>query len=245
MATATRDETQSVVELRPFRWTTSQYYAMEDMGWFRGTQVELLDGEVWERHPQGITEPRPFLWTVEQYEDMAEMGWFDEVRTELLDGEIIQMSPLGGRHSFIVNIIRMELERAFGPGYWARIQMALRFPSRRSEPEPDVAILAGSVFDYEYDNPGTAVLVVEVADTTLNTDRRRKAAIYAAAGIQEYWIANLRHDELEVYRGLVLDERGPRYSEKQILTRQDEISPLARPDIRIKVADLITEKRGM
>lgn len=245
MATATRELHESrQEEPQLFSWTKYQYHVMADLGWFQNARVELIEGEIWDKYPAPAAEPRPFMWTVERYEQMAEMGWFDDVRTELLEGEIIKMCPISSPHSAITTVIRMELERAFGAGYFARIQMPLRILALSSEPEPDVALVAGSALDYEDENPVTAVLVVEVADTTLGIDRIRKAAIYAAAEIPEYWIANLQQNQLEIFREPVYDERGPRYSSTQTLTRRHEIAPLAKPDARIKVADLITGSKG-
>lgn len=184
-------------------------------------------------------EPRPFHWTVEQYEQMAEMGWFNDIRTELLEGEIITMTPIGSRHATVTNVIRVELERAFGIGYFARVQMPLRMVPFASEPEPDIAIVAGSMLDYLHENPTTAELVVEVADATLATDRVRKAAMYAAAGVPEYWIANLQQNQLEVHRSPVYSARGSRYEDKRILMRNEEVSPFGASNVKIKIADLL------
>ena len=72
-----------------------------------------------------------------------------------------------------------------------RAQLPL-MPSPTSAPEPDVAVVAGQRTDYDHCHPTTALLLVEIADTSLPQDRLTKSRIYAAAGIPEYWIVNLR-----------------------------------------------------
>ena len=69
-----------------------------------------------------------------------------------------------------------------------------------SEPEPDVTIVAGAPLDYVHEHPTTPTLVVEVADSTLQLDRRLKASLYARARLPEYWIANLVDSVIEVHR---------------------------------------------
>src|SRR5581483_4899655 len=119
-------------------------------------------------------------------------------RVELVDGEIVVMSPQGTRHMAVVRLIARALEKAFGEGHDARTQGPLAV-GPFSEPEPDVAVVVGSPDDYLDEHPTTAILVVEVSDSSLMLDRR-KAGIYAQAKIREYWIANLVEGVLEVRR---------------------------------------------
>ncbi|MBI4572140.1 MAG: Uma2 family endonuclease [candidate division NC10 bacterium] len=91
------------------------------------------------------------------------------------------------------------LRKAFGEGTHVRIQLPLALdPS--SEPEPDVTVVRGSPRDYRDAHPSAALLVVEVADTTLSHDRDQKGSLYARAGVADYWIVNLVDQVLEVYR---------------------------------------------
>jgi len=107
-----------------------------------------------------------------------------------------------------------------------------------SEPEPDLAVVTGSPRDYVSAHPRTALLVVEVADTTLALDRQRKLPTYARAGIPEYWILNLVERFLEVHRHPVsLPDQPARYETIQRLTAADRIAPLARPEASISVGD--------
>ena len=98
-----------------------------------------------------------------------------------------------------------------------------------SEPEPDVAVLPPS--DYRDDHPKTAFLVIEVADSSLRYDRTEKAELYAAAGIEEYWIVNTRHGLIEVHTDIVDGV----YSRVTPYRRGQTISPRAFPDVAILV----------
>ncbi len=172
---------------------------------------------------------------------MAEMGLFRGKRVELIEGQVIVMSPMGSPHATAVALAAHRLEAAFGPGYFARWQMPF-VVSNTSEPEPDVALVQGSVRDYTNQHPTSAVLIVEVADTSLSYDRETKGSLYAKGGIQDYWIINLVDDQLEVYRNPVADPDalyGMRYASSQILREHDQIAPLALPRVHIFVADIL------
>ena len=113
---------------------------------------------------------------------------------------------------------------------------------RLSRPEPDVYVVPGSPRDYLDAAPGRPSLVVEVSDSRLAFDRGRKGAIYAHAGIQDYWIVNLVAAEVQVYRDpgrLPPPGRGRGYRSIETFRAPSVITPLALPDARIAVADLL------
>lgn len=170
-----------------------------------------------------------------QYEQMVDAGVFGpEDRLELLDGEIIDMAPQKSRHATAVRLLEEALRACFGPGYDIRSQLPLAL-DERSEPEPDIAVVPGRPRDYRDAHPSSALLIVEVADTTLAYDRIRKLAAYARAGIPEYWILDLDGESLEVCRQPLRDT----YGERRILRATDRIAPLAAPRGEITVADLL------
>ena len=96
-----------------------------------------------------------------------------------------------------------------------------------SEPEPDLAIVRRDPLNYVEGHPTSAVLLVEIAHSSLRHDRR-KAKTYAAAGIEEYWISDVVRGVLEVYREPV----DGNYRTRQVLHRGERIAPLVRPDVR-------------
>ena len=130
-------------------------------------------------------------WTRDEYDRMIATGIFHpEERLELLEGEIVHMTPQGSGHATAVRLVEDALRNLFNVGFDVRVQMPLALGTD-SEPEPDVAVVVGPPRDYRDEHPRVAILVVEVADSTLSLDRERKAALYARAGIQEYWLLNL------------------------------------------------------
>jgi Uma2 family endonuclease len=130
-------------------------------------------------------------WTAEQYEELGELGVIGpEERVELIDGEILEMSPQRDLHADGVMCAFRVLQRLFEPADHLRPQLPLR-PSQTSEPEPDIAVIAGSFEESTGVHPSTALLVVEVSDTTLRFDQEAKASLYAAAGVRNTgsWIS--------------------------------------------------------
>ncbi len=171
---------------------------------------------------------------------MAEAGLFDGKRVELIDGTILEMSPQRDRHAKGILLAQYALMDAFGPEFTVRVQLPLRVGDR-SEPEPDVAVVRGGVRSVDA-HPTTAVLVVEVSDTTLEHDRRTKAHLYASARVDEYWIVNLIDGRVEVQREPITDAAAPfghRYGRQDVAERDGMIAPVALPERSIAVADLL------
>lgn len=130
-----------------------------------------------------------------EYERMTDAGMFQGERLELLQGMIFRMSPQNARHAAAIERLTHLLTAALGHAARVRIQLPLAV-SDDSEPEPDVAVVP--IADYSRAHPQTALLVIEVADASLDRDRL-KAAMYAAAGVPEYWIVDLVNDTVEVH----------------------------------------------
>ena len=186
--------------------------------------------------PQRGAEPRPKRWTREEYYELARNGFFEGRRVFLLDGEIIEMAPQGNWHSLVLGKVEDALALVFPRGqYWTRVQRPINLPDG-SEPEPDISVVAGTPDDHPV-HPSTAVLVVEVADSSLPYDRK-KAAAYANAGVPEYWIVGIRAHAVEVYR----QPRGSEYGQVDTIRPGQIISPLTAPDAKIAVADLFPKQ---
>ncbi len=178
---------------------------------------------------------RPHRWTRAAYDRMIEAGVFQpEDRVQLIDGDIIEMSPQGSRHATAIRLVENALRSVFTEGYDVRSQLPLALDAF-SEPEPDVAVVPGGPRDYVEAHPERALLVVEVADTSLELDRGRKLAVYARAGIPEYWIVNLSEGTLEVYR----EPSGETYRAKSKLGPGEAVAPASRPEATVPVADLL------
>lgn len=179
-------------------------------------------------------------WTRREYDRMAEAGILGpDDRVQLIEGDIVTMTPQNSPHAAAIGKTQRVLERLFGTTVWVRVQMPL-VVDPDSEPEPDLVVVPGTPDDYRDAHPSSALLVVEVSDTTLALDRHRKRAVYARAGIQEYWIVNLADRCLEVYREPVASTDQPTsYRSTQKLNPSDSLTPLATPGTTVLVADLL------
>ncbi len=188
-----------------------------------------------------VIEPKPHLWSIGEYYQMAELGFFDGKRVELIEGEVIEMSAMGRPHVIALTRTADLLKSAFVPNWFVQTQAPLRF-GQRSEPEPDIAVVKGRLEDYPTDHPTSADLIVEISDRTLNYDRTRKASLYAKAGIQDYWVLNLKKNQLEIFRRPIPDSdarHGFSYGDQHIAVESESVSPLIEPNIVIAVTDML------
>nr|WP_309695972.1 Uma2 family endonuclease [Armatimonas sp.] len=184
---------------------------------------------------KSVRESRPLLrWNVEEYERLVALGVFSpEKRVELIEGEIVEAMPQKPAHRLTVSLILPIAMRWSGEGYHVLCQSPLRLGN--SVPEPDIAIVSGQPRDYATSHPTTAALVIEVSDTTLEYDQTIKAAIYASAGIEDYWIININERTVEIRR-----QPGPSgYRSLQTYSEVDTVAPLFNPTASIAVADLL------
>jgi Uma2 family endonuclease len=186
-------------------------------------------------------EAKTVRWTREQYYQLLDQGCFQGRRVELINGEIIETAAQFDLHLAAVNLTQDALRLAFGAGYWVRAQGSLDL-SPHGIPDPDVAVTLGSMRGAARTIMTSALLVVEVSDSTLAYDRVAKGSLYAAGNIADYWIVNLVQRQLEVHRNPVADPSklfGFGYSSRTILDPGDAIAPLAAPNAAVAVADLL------
>lgn len=181
--------------------------------------------------------PEVRRWTVRDYERAAEAGVFGpEERLELIEGEIYRMSPQNGPHAVACDLIEDALRDAFGQGYRVRGQKPLLIGGK-SVPEPDVYVIPGPIRNFVKQHPTTAVLVVEASVSTVTFDLVTKSALYAGAGIQEYWVVGIPERVLVVHREP--DPATQTYRSVVRLSDTDSVSPVASPAAVIPVADLL------
>jgi Uma2 family endonuclease len=181
-------------------------------------------------------------WTRAEYDRLIEIGVFQPGdRVELLGGELIVAEPQSEPHYAAIGLIQEALRAALGPGWVVRPQGPIALDDE-SEPEPDIAVVPGTWRDYGPDHPTRPVLVIEVAASSLYLDRKHKGSLYARAALIDYWILDLAHRRLEVYRDAAPDAAAPfgwRYASVQHLGVDATIAPLAAPDARVRVSDLL------
>ena len=186
------------------------------------------------------------LLTAAEFLQQAEDGFFDDHRVEWLNGEVVEVAAQSNRHAIGLSAVQYALGDIFPKSaYWIRLQNTLDLRPF-GIPDPDVAVVSGSFHDWQRNgqraNPTTAVLIVEVADTTLETDRIRKASLYAAAGIPEYWVLNLVDGQLELFRDPVADastEFGHSYATVTIVARSETVAPRHVPTANVSVEQLL------
>jgi Uma2 family endonuclease len=189
-----------------------------------------------------MSPERTRRWTRVEYDRLIDLGIFRPgEHLELLGGHLIVSEPQGSLHAAAVGLVEDALRACFGPGWAVRVQMPIALDDE-SEPEPDLAVVSGTHGDYAAAHPGRPHLLVEVAESSLADDRGTKGALYARAGISDYWILNLVDRVLEVCRNPVTAAAQPsgwRYRDVSILPPGASIAPLARPDASIEVGAML------
>jgi Uma2 family endonuclease len=181
-------------------------------------------------------------WTRVEYDRLVEKGVFGpKDRIELLGGLLVVREPQGGPHAMGIRMVEEALRDVFAPGWDVRGQLPVALDDD-SEPEPDISVVPGSFRDYPRDHPARAVLIVEVAESSLRLDRGEKGSLYARAGVPDYWIVNLVDHVLEVYRDPAADVGSPygwRYASVVTLRAGDRVRPLAAPHSPVPIVDLV------
>jgi len=181
--------------------------------------------------------PAETRYTSDRYFQLVDEGLLrPDDRVELLEGVIVAMAPQNPRHASAITRVQAALADAIGKRAVIRGQLPL-VASAYSVPEPDVAIIPGQSSGYDRAHPTTALLVVEVADSSVAQDRLTKSAIYAGAEIPEYWLVNLRDDCVEILRSP--DRQARRYSESRIARRGERLALVALPWASVTLDDLL------
>lgn len=180
--------------------------------------------------------PRRHRITVDDYHRMAEAGLFGpDERVELIDGEVFDMAPIGPGHNGTLNRLNRQLMQAVKSAAIVQIQGSIRL-GNDSEPQPDVAVLAPRADDYVHALPTAAdvLLVIEVSDKTLGTDLGTKLSLYARHGIREYWVADLPHLQLHVFRA----PREDRYTEQRSIAEPGRMAVPGLPGVEVDLSGL-------
>jgi Uma2 family endonuclease len=163
-------------------------------------------------------------FTVDEYHKLIEVGILTENdRLELIDGYLVEKMPHDPIHDGTLQKVNRRLLRLLPSGWEARVQMAVTLS--RSEPEPDLAIVRESPDSYMSNHPGGSDfgLVIEVSNTSLDSDRDDKIPMYARDGIPVYWIVNLVDRQVEVYEQPTGASPSPTYGSQKIYKSGDSI----------------------
>src|SRR6185295_15291225 len=176
-------------------------------------------------------------FNVDEYYRMAEVGLLSpDVRVEMIEGEIVEMSPIGSTHAGTVDRSSAFLNRKLGNTVIVRVQNPIRLDDF-SEPQPDLALLKPrkDFYSKSHPSPEDVLVVIEVADTSVDYDRNVKLPLYARAGIPEAWLMVLAKDVIEVYS----QPRNGKYQKVQRLKRGKNLVSPTMTGFSCRVEDLL------
>ncbi len=170
-------------------------------------------------------------FTVTDYMRLAESGILaEEERVELIRGEIVETPPISIAHVSIKMHLVALFTRTFAD--WALV--GINNPVQLDEfslPQPDVVLLRSreNYYSDRHPGPNDVMLVIEIADASIDYDRWVKAPLFGSSGVMEFWIINVPAQQIEVYR----DPRPNGYRTATIYASAEEVSPLAFPDVSL------------
>jgi Uma2 family endonuclease len=181
-----------------------------------------------------------YHWTVEAFYRATSAGVFDDPkRWEVIRGELWRRDIVNPPHAYTTEYLAESFRRCFAPDYRVREEKPLRL-SEDTEPQPDVVVVLPDkeLYAHRHPTPMETRLVVEVADATRYVDLGEKAALYAEAGIPEYWVVDLPRRRLVVHRDPSVDGWG----EVRRLSEEDEIAPLFAPTNAFPIVNILPPK---
>ena len=173
-----------------------------------------------------------------EYDRMIDRGVFDvhkQRRLELFQGELREMNPIGSRHETVVDrLTEWSIKNVPHGKAWIRVQNSIGFPEQESTAQPDIAWVVRRDFSEQRPTGADVLLIIEVAETSLQYDRTEKAGLYAAAEIPDYWIVDLAKQSVEVMR----DPAAGRYRQREQFANDDHVRPGAFPELSLPLSTL-------
>ena len=173
-----------------------------------------------------IQQRRLHRFSLEQYYELGELGLLNQ-RTELLEGIITDMEPIGPYHANIGDILSHLFNQQARGRFRVRVQYPINL-GQISQPQPDLVLYRLGIWRGQHPGAADIFLLIEISDTSLVFDLGEKLALYKAAGIQGYWVIDLKAKHVHCFVA-------PAYRHQ---TLSDWISPKAWPDIRIDLREL-------
>ena len=213
--------------------------AVPGLDWAAGLDSGAEGRDDWEKARGCTAMPVQQLtrrFTVEEYYRMAQAGILSEDdRVELIEGAIVEMAAIGSRHAACVGRLTVLSSTAQTGGIvW--VQNPIRL-GEHSVPQPDLALLRlrPDFYASAHPGPGDVFLLVEVSETSADSDREVKVPIYARAGIPEVWLVDLEGEVIEVYR----QPSAEGYRDARQVRRGEALSPEAFPDLTLAADEIL------
>jgi Uma2 family endonuclease len=172
---------------------------------------------------------------------MIESGVLTEQdRCELIRGEVVEKMTSGKKHAACVKRLTRLFVRLVGDHAVVGVQDPVE--AIDSCPEPDIALLRpqDDFYSDAVPQPSDVLLLIEVADTSLEYDRTEKLSLYAEAGDYEYWIANLNNESVEVYRN---PQSNGTYADARVLNLGETLDIAALPGVSVPVDQVFKARR--
>ncbi len=168
-----------------------------------------------------------------EYERLVQLGLFEDERIELLGGMLVTMSPQGAPHATVSSWLVQRLTVELGMSFDVRGHCPYA-ATQDSEPEPDISV--SRRVEGQLVHPSSALLLVEVAESSIEKDRRLKASIYAAANVPEYWIVDISGERLRVIVHASPTPQG--YRRVELFHDGDVLRPIQLPGLELAVLDI-------
>jgi Uma2 family endonuclease len=185
-------------------------------------------------------EDHSVRYSAKEYFALVDEGLISpDERVELLDGLIVAMSPQNPAHAATTWRIQTRLTNCLDGRAMVRCQLPV-IAGTYSVPEPDIAVVPLRDDEWQFEHPNICHLAVEVADSSLAQDRLTKSRIYAAAGVENYWIVNLRLRRVEWFAAP--DSTARVYSSSGVAAG-DEMLPPTVFELRLRAEDLFPPLR--
>ncbi|NER46397.1 MAG: Uma2 family endonuclease [Symploca sp. SIO1A3] len=180
---------------------------------------------------QALDQTTIAKWSLDDYHQMIKAGILCDRQVELLDGNIVEMVPTEPLHDFLGDEVADYLRDLLGTRARVRECKGVTLPT--SEPQPDIAIVERISYREHHPRPENIYLLIEIAKSRPLRDTETKRKLYAQAGIQEYWVINLKRGELRVFRNPTGADYGV-----DVVWNQQTIRALAFPDVVIALDKL-------
>ena len=173
-----------------------------------------------------------------EFDSMVDRGAFDRIqgkKVELIRGELRFMNPAGPIHDDYIDYLTRWSHNSASQER-ANIRVQCGFICDDNRPEPDILWLQPRRYGRTRPAARDVMLLIEVSDSSLTSDLQEKADIYAAAGVQEYWVVDVPSSRVHV----LSKSDGKSYRKIAIAVAPDLLGPTCLPDAKLDLADLFS-----